>query len=105
MNLWVVLFVGALATGILHLLMQGRLEEIKGGFLAAALWFLFSWGMTNLTVVADNGTIVSDPHPSMAIMGIVMGAISVVIGLFGVAPFVNVFNTGVDETGTPDEFR
>lgn len=105
MNVLVALFLGTLATVVLGGVARGRLEEIKGGFLAAGLWALFSWGMTNLEFVADDGTVVSDPHNSMAVVGLIMAAISVVVGIVGIAPFINVFESGPTETGSVDEFR
>lgn len=106
MNVYVALFVGVLATGTTYLILQQRLEAIKGGFLGAGLWLVFAYGMSNLEFVADNGTVVSDPQPSLIYLGLIMAGISIVIGLVGVGPFINVYENPPGETGgPPDEYR
>lgn len=110
MRLAILIFLGALGSFTLLLTLlggvvmqlrgqqrgNGGLIDGAGGILSALIWGLFSIGATNITQLTETGTVVQTSSVGLSMVGVVMAALSIILGLFGVVILVDVSSLSVE---------
>lgn len=106
MRLAILLFLGGLGAFTLLLTLaggvaiqlrggsSGGLIDAAGGLISALVWGLFALGATDITQLTDSGAVVHTSSPAISMLGVIMGALSVVVALFGVVILVDVSSLG-----------
>lgn len=102
MRLAILLFLGGLGAFTLLLTLaggvaiqlrgggSGGLIDAAGGIVSTLIWGLFSLGATDITQVTDGGQIIHTSSTAVSMLGVIMGALSIIVALFGVVILVDV---------------
>lgn len=67
--------------------------DTVGGLVSAVLWFVFSYGVSNVETVAalqSEAVTVSTGHEMLSYVGVALGALMVIIALMGTGSLVDV---------------